>query len=113
MAINPYSHAGSMARKQTTNSKRPPAVAHPYNSWSKQFICSVLLLLSRSTFTHILFVLNPKISLSVSLLFLNTHPPPVITQTTVWLVSRPAEFQIGPFDKDPEPQSPRFLLPEY
>lgn len=34
---------------------------------------------------------------SVSLLFLYTHPPSVITQTTVQPAPKPAEFQTGPF----------------
>lgn len=74
-----------------------PAVTHPTELWAKQFICSVLLVLSLS---HTPSVSAKSFNLSVALFFLNTHPPSVITQT-VRLVPQPAAFQIGPFDKKP------------
>lgn len=52
-------------------------------------------------------------NLSVSLFFLNTHPPFVITQATARLVPQPAEFQIGGIGVTVSPLSSRRILTNF
>lgn len=81
----------------------PPTSRRP-SHWAASkavYLICFLLELSLSPLKHLLLMPNPSISLCFSPLPLHTHPPSVITQTTVQPAPQPAEFQTGPFWQKP------------